>query len=210
MAKTSTLKKEEDPDKIEMIYMDKRSLPNGHYVEDGFESRQVVDIKISRVVTEYRAQILKDENGMRFVAQFPDSISRPIQYGASVKANSVYMSMFQLIPYDRIRMHFSELFDISISAGSLYNFNREVFNALNDFEKLTKFKLAQSELMHVDETGININGTRHWLHGASNSHWSYFYPHEKRGGEEMNHINIIPNFNGVLSPCYKPLPQALL
>ena len=102
----STLRKNEHPDEIEYIHVDKQKLPAGHYTEDGFESRQVVDIKISRVVTEYRAQVLKDEFGNRFVAQFPDSISRPIQYGASVKENAVYMSMFQLIPYDRIRAHF--------------------------------------------------------------------------------------------------------
>ena len=118
------------------------------------------------------------------------------------------MSMFQLIPYDRIRAHFSELFDIPISAGSLYNFNREAFEALSDFDRLVKFKLSQCEMMHVDETGINIGGKRHWLHGASNLHWSYFFPHEKRGCEAMNQINIIPNFNGILShdhwkPYYK-------
>jgi len=204
----STLQKNEHPDEVEYIHIDTQILPVGNYIEDGFESRQVVDIKISRVVTEYRAQILKDEKGNRFVAQFPDSISRPIQYGASVKENSVYMSMFQLIPYERIRTHFAELFDIQISAGSLYNFNREAYDALSEFDKLAKFKLAHSDIMHVDETGINISGKRLWLHGASNLHWSYFYPHEKRGCEAMNEINIIPNFNGVLchdhwKPYYK-------
>jgi len=53
----TTLTPEDNPDKIDEIVIDKRTLPPGNYHEAGYESRQVVDIKISRVVTEYRAQI---------------------------------------------------------------------------------------------------------------------------------------------------------
>ena len=193
---------------MDELIIDKRTLPPGIYHDAGYESRQVVDIKISRFVTEYRAQMLENEHGERFVAQFPAGITRPIQYGGSVKANAVYMSMFQLIPYERIQTHFAELFEIPISAGTVYNFNRNAYQRLNAFDDLVKNKLSHASLMHVDETGINIGGTRMWLHGASNLAWTYFYPHEKRGSEAMDKINIIPNFNGTLchdhwKPYYK-------
>ena len=125
----TTLKPEENPDKVDKIVIDKRTLPPGNYHDAGYESRQVVDIKISRVVTEYRAQVLVNENGERFVAEFPEGVTRSIKYGASVKANAVYMSMFQLIPYERIQTHFAELFEIPISAGTVYNFNRDAISA---------------------------------------------------------------------------------
>jgi RIO-like serine/threonine protein kinase len=38
--------------------------------------RQVVDIKIQRVITEYRAEILEDQNGNQTVADFPDKVKR--------------------------------------------------------------------------------------------------------------------------------------
>ena len=72
----------------------------------GYESRQVFDIEISRVVTEYRAQILEDSKGKRFVATFPDDVAKAVQYGKGVKAHSVYMSQFQLIPYNRVQNYF--------------------------------------------------------------------------------------------------------
>ena len=61
----------------------------------GYESRQIVDIEISRVVTEYRAQTLEDANGKRYTATFPEAVSRPVQYGINVKVHSVYMSQYQ-------------------------------------------------------------------------------------------------------------------
>ena len=51
----TTLKKVDDPDIIEPIQIDRRTLPAGQYHELDYEARQVFDIDISRVVTEYRA-----------------------------------------------------------------------------------------------------------------------------------------------------------
>lgn len=66
-----TLKPVEDPDHIEVISIDRRTLPRGHYHDAGFECRQIIELQIERVVTEYRAQILENENGHRFVAHNP-------------------------------------------------------------------------------------------------------------------------------------------
>ena len=46
------------PDLIKTIKIDRRTIPHGNYKEVGYESRQVIDIKISSITTEYRAQIL--------------------------------------------------------------------------------------------------------------------------------------------------------
>lgn len=59
--------------------------------------------------------------------------------------------------------------------------------------------MIESLLIHSDETGINVNGKRMWLHCAVNERWSYFYPHEKRGSEAMDFIGILPNFTGTLA-----------
>lgn len=204
----TTLKPEENPDKVDEIVIDKRTLPPGNYHEAGYESRQIVDIKICRFITEYLAPVLENEQGERFVAAFPEGVTRPIQYGASVKASAVYMSMFQLIPYERIQTHFAELFEIPISAGSVYNFNRDAYQSMAEFDRLATYKLKHASLIHVDETGINIGGKRMWLHGASNLEWTYFYPHEKRGSEAMDEIGILSDFKGTLchdhwKPYYK-------
>ncbi|MHA2040140.1 MAG: IS66 family transposase [Promethearchaeota archaeon] len=194
----SKLEKTDNPDVINEIEIDRRTLPKGEYKEVGFQSRQVFDIRITKVVTEYRAQILEDQVGNRYVAKFPEHVKSDTQYGEGVKNNAVYMSQYQLLPYKRIQEQFSDQMNLPISTGSIFNFNKEAYDLLEDFEKIAKNQLASSPLLHADETGININKKLHWLHTASNEKWVHFEAHKKRGNEAMDEIGIIPNFNGIL------------
>lgn len=192
------LKKVKDPDVIKTLNIDKRTLPKGAYLDAGYEARQIVDFNISMFITEYRAQVLNDKYGKRYVADFPAHVTRPIQYGPKTKATSVYMSQYQLTPYNRIEDYFSEKVGLNLSAGSIYNFNKEAFELLEAFEKIAKNKLIHSSRVNADETGININGKRLWLHTACNDKWTHFYPHQKRGTEAMSAIGILPKFKGIL------------
>jgi len=192
------LKPISNPNKIKLLSIDKRTLPKDNYKETGFESRQVIDYVVSLEVTEYRAQVLVNEQGKRYVATFPTWVKRPVQYGNKIKATSVYMSQFQLIPYKRIEDYFRDQLGISLSLGSIYNFNQETYELLESFEEIIKQKLIHSKRLNVDETGININGSRLWLHTVCNDKWTYFYPHAKRGREAMDAMAILPYFKGVL------------
>lgn len=193
-----TLKKVGNPDKVEVLKVDWRKYPRSRYKVVGYEARQVFDIKILRIVTEYRAEIGEDAEGNRIVASFPEGVTKAVQYGPDLKAHAVYMSQYQLIPYKRIQEYFEEQLGIPLSEGSLYNFNKEAYETLDPFDGKAKGELAKSEVMHVDETSINKNGDRYWLHSASNSKWTYFFPHERRGTEAMNSIGILPLFRGIL------------
>jgi transposase len=197
-----------DPDHIESISVDRGSLPAGDYRDAGFEVRQVIDLDIGIAVTEYRAQILENQQGKRYVAPFPKGVTRPVQYGGGIKAHSVYMSQFQLIPYNRVEDHFLEQMNLPVSAGSIFNFNQNAYDRLEFFDQWVRKQLVSSSLIHADETGINIGGKRVWLHNASNPAFTYFSPHVKRGGEALDDIGILPQFSGTLchdhwKPYYK-------
>ena len=159
----TTLKKVDDPDSIEPIYIDRRTLTTGRYQEVGYQARQVFDIDISRVVTEYRAQVLEDDNGNRYVAPFPQGVTKAVQYGAGIKAHAVYLSQFQLIPYNRVRDYFADQLHIPISEGAIFNFNKQAYETLDVFETIAKEQLRTSAVAHADETGINKGGDRFWL-----------------------------------------------
>ena len=194
----TTLQAVEEPDIIERLTVDRSSLPEGDYRPAGFEKRQVFDLDIRLVVTEYRAEILADAQGKRYTAAFPPGVSSRVQYGPVIKAHAVYLSQQQLLSYHRVEDYFREQLQIPISAGSLFNFNQEAFERLAAFEPWLRDQLASAEVVHADETGININGQRQWLHCASNDRYTAFFAHPKRGTEAMDAIGILPRFHGLL------------
>jgi len=194
----TTLQTIADPDHVAIIKVDQSTLPKGEYRDVGVETRQVFDIDISRFVTEYQAQILENEQGQRFVAAFPEDVTKAVQYGHQLKAHAVYLSQYQLLPYKRVQEYFADQLNMPLSEGSLYNFNHQAFTQLATFEQTAKDQLAQADVNHADETGININGKRHWLHCTSNDRWTHYFPHQKRGKEAMDEINILPRFQGIL------------
>lgn len=194
----TTLKQINKPDKVKVIKVKRSELPAGNYQQVDFETRQVFDIDISRVVTEYRAEVLEDETGKRYVAPFPEGVTKAVQYGEGIKAHSVYMSQYQLIPYNRIQEYFADQLNIPISEGSIFNFNKHAYGLLAEFENRVQKELTASILAHADETSINIGGKRNWLHCLSNGIWTYFYPHEKRGKDAMDEMGVLPEFDGTL------------
>ena len=126
-----TLEPVDDPDEIEDIALDKRTLPRGKsYRPGGYKARQVINIIISKIITEYRAEILIDDEGNQHIAPFPQGITRPIQYSSSIKAKTTYLLTRQLIPYERIREQFNNEYNIPISTGSICNFNAEAAGLL--------------------------------------------------------------------------------
>lgn len=207
--KGTTLQQTDEPDHIESLPLDRGLLPAGDYKNDTPEKRQVVDIEISVVVTEYQAEVLvNQQNGERFVAPFPKGVNKAVQYGSAVKAHAVYMSQYQLLPYQRIQDYFGQYLNLPLSTGSLFNFNQEAYDALAQFELLSIRQLIRESVVHFDETGINIDKKRQWLHCAASPKWTLFLPHEKRGSDAMNEMAVLPLFKGVAvhdhwKPYYK-------
>ncbi|MFN2332010.1 MAG: DUF6444 domain-containing protein, partial [Halomonas sp.] len=61
-----TLEPVADPDEVVSLRVDRRRLPKGRtYHSVGIETRQVQDIVIQSVVTEYQAEVLEDDWGQR-------------------------------------------------------------------------------------------------------------------------------------------------
>ena len=196
-----TLIKSNEPDDIKTLKVDRQTLPEGStYHPVGTETRQVVDIVFQRHITEYQAEILQDEQGNRYVAPFPEGVTHPVQYGNEIKAHVVYLSQFQLLPYQRIQDYFVSQLDIPLSQGSIANFIQQAASRLDTtgYLQTARQALSDAEVLHADETGVNIAGNRQWLHCASNEKWTYFTVHKKRGFEAMEAADILPYFKGVL------------
>lgn len=69
----------------------------------GSERRQVHNLPPQKIeVVEYQAQTkVCVRCGMKNKAEFPSSISAPVQYGAGIRSIAAYQMGYQLLPYER-------------------------------------------------------------------------------------------------------------
>jgi transposase len=193
-----TLEQTENPDAIIELKVNRDSLPAGHWKHAGYEKRQVFDLKIVKHVTEYRAEILVNETGEKVTAEFPEGLVQKAQYGNGVKAHSVYMSVRQLIPCQRVSEHFAGQMGLPLSCGTVHNFKEEAYSLLEPYEAWVKERIRNSKIIHSDETGMVVEGKLVWLHVASNEQYTLYYAHEKRGKAAMDEMDVLGAEGGVL------------
>ena len=166
---------------------------------ESYEVRQVFDIPpVKLIVTEHRSQIkICPQCGKPNKAVFPESVKYPIQYGPNILASAVYCKNYQFIPYDRICEFFNDIMGIKICPATIIKAERECFENLGEFENLIREKLKDSPVINCDETGMKVEGKRHWLHVASNSKYTCYLVHQKRGSEATDAMGVLPDFKGV-------------
>jgi transposase len=181
------------------------SLENAKIV--GYKRRQVVDLpKGNLEATEHQALIKECSCcGCINEADFPQDVTRPAQYGERIKGLVVYMSQYQLLPYERLVEFLKDIFGCTLSKGTVYNFNKQGFDRLKPVEEQTKELLKSTSVLHSDETGILCDKTLHWLHVASTSLLTYYHVDTKRGKEAMDTMAILPGYKGrVIHDFWKP------
>ena len=166
---------------------------------DANKTRQVFDLPPIKIkVEEHRAQEKSCPHcGKLNQACFPEGVDQPTQYGPRIKAFAVYLNQYQLLPYERTRELFLDLFGTGLSAGTIVNANKTCSGALKPVEEMIKDKITASAVVHFDETGLYTEKDRCWLHVASTEDLTYYECHPKRGKAATDDIDILPGFNGV-------------
>ena len=200
--KGQTLEMVENPDEIEVYTVQECHGCGASLVAENpvkVERRQVHDAEFRIRVTEHRAEHKRCPHcGRVNRAEFPSGVQFPVQYGQNLKALMVYLCVYQLVPYDRIRETFSDIFGRSLSTGTLVNAVQESHRNLVGVEEQIRELLMDAEVLHVDETGMRVTGIRQWLHVASTDFLTWYGHHRKRGKRATDDMQILPRFKGTM------------
>ncbi len=200
--KGQTLEMVDNPDEIEVHPVQVCRGCGASLVAENpvkIERRQVHDTEFRIRVTEHRAEHKWCPHcGQVNRGEFPSDVQFPVQYGPNLKALMVYLCVYQLIPYDRIRETFSDIFGRSVSTGTLVNAVQESYRNLAGVEEQIRELLAGSEVIHVDETGMRVTGIRQWLHVAITDFLTGYGHHKKRGKRATDDMQILPRFKGTM------------
>lgn len=101
-----------------------------------------------------------------------------------------------MLPYARACELLNEIYSESLSPGTLAAMVAECADHLVEPEKAIKAALSESEVLHCDESGLYVEGKRHWVHVASTDQLTHYAVHPKRGSKATDAIGILSSFKG--------------
>jgi transposase len=173
----------------------------------GYIKRQVFDLPAPRlVITEHRAEekcCPACHNKQQ--ASFPDRVNAPVQYGEGFSAWTTYLSVYQLLPLERIGRLFCDLTGYRPSQATLLSQVKKTANALASVIPTIRWHLRSQDVLHTDETGLRLDGKQHWLHTVSNMDWTLLAVHPSRGGKAVEEMGVLSSYKGiVVHDCYPP------
>jgi transposase len=139
-----------------------------HAIEStSFTRRQLVDLPadFSLEYIEHRSHVKTcPQCSLANRGMFPDYLRAPIQYGARIEAMTGYLSVYQYMPYDRIRKLFNHFFGFRISTGTIDTFLNNLSEKATPVYGKIRDMICKSPVVGSDETGCRVNGKNHWFH----------------------------------------------
>jgi transposase len=165
--KGTTLQMSNTPDEIIELnpnYCNKCGC-NLEHEESHFEAkRQEFDIPaIQVIVKEYRRNSKECPNcGHHQEIEFPKRITNNVQYGANVESLVTYLSVYQYLPFKRLKECLKHFFNIDISEGTIDNILRRMAVKAQPIYDKIKGTILQSNQAGSDETSVKVNGKKCW------------------------------------------------
>jgi transposase len=165
----------------------------------GRERRQVVDVPAPRVlVREYQAEQKQCPSCQQItIAAFPAGVQAPVQYGPHVGAMAVYLVQQQLLPLARACEVMEDLLGVHMSEGTIWELIKRCAGQLAPVEQQIKEALMASEVIHQDETGLRVEGKRHWMHVTCTATLTHYHVDTSRGQPALEAIGILAQFMGI-------------
>jgi transposase len=149
-------------------------------------------------VREYRAEQKQCPHCQHITtAPFPEGVQASIQYGPNVGAIAVYLVEQQLLPLARACEVMSDLVGVQMSEGTVCEPIKRCALPLATVALQIKEALKEAEVIHQDETGVSVEGLRHWMHVTCTQQLTHYHIDPSRGQAALSAIGILPQFAGI-------------
>lgn len=153
-------------------------------------TRQVIELPpITPIYEEYRqygCQCPNCQHEQKGV--FPLGVNAPIQYGSSVESLVSYLSVYQYLPFKRLKNFFAQVFSLPLSEGSIDNILERSALKCDGFYQYIKQQIALYPIVGSDETSAKVNGAKWWLWVWQNIQNTFIVASDNRGSATVDSV----------------------
>ena len=151
------------------------------------QSRQVVDIPpIKAIYTQYETFSRVCNCGCQNSADFPQGVRTPISYGENIEALVAYLHARQYIPFARMKETLNDVFGVPISEGGIHCLLQRFAQKTTPIYQMIKQRVEDSKVIGTDETGIKVNGNKHWFWTWQTPSLTFIAHSSNRGSDTIN------------------------
>jgi transposase len=191
--KGKTLKMTATPDKIIELHPNYCRSCGSSLIEvkpTKEQYRQIVDIPpIKAIFTEYQTYSKVCDCGCQSISDFPQGVNTPISYGENIEGLIGYFHSRQYLPFARMQEVFNDVFNIDISEGGIHYVLNRFADKVTPFYELIKQRVANSKVVGADETGVKVNGEKHWYWTWQTPKLTFITHSQNRKGDTVkNHF----------------------
>ena len=152
-----------------------------------YGKRQVIDIPvIKQIVTEHRVYKCTCTCGKVIESDFPAEVDSSVKYGKSIESLVGYLSVRQYLPFKRLQEMLNDIFAVQISEGGIHCLLKRLASKGVDAYEMIRQNVVNSGVIGTDETGVKINGKKHWLWTWQNYRATYIAASDNRGTTTIN------------------------
>ena len=143
---------------------------------------QVADIPpIAPVVTQYNQIEILCSCGTKNIGVLPHGASGVIRIGETIRSFVSYLNAEHHMPYDRLTILFADLFNMTVSEGTIAAILSEAGEKGTPLYQTIKGMVNTTSYRGSDETGVRVNGKTWWEWVWQNTKASYYVIDSSRG-----------------------------
>ncbi len=162
------------------------------------ERRTRIDILFEKVVDHVDAEIkVCPACQQQSRGAFPADLAGPLQYGDGLKAFAIDLMVCQMVAINRVRKLLKAMMGVGLSEATLLKFVLRLHQALEAWETAAIAQILTQPALHVDETSLQVDRKKHWIHVYASGEITLKCLHRNRGKRAIEDIGIIPRYGGV-------------
>lgn len=194
--KGKTLKQTDTPDEIIDIEFNidsckKCGFDISEVLKELQEKRQLLDLDIKDTIakiTEYKSysKTCPKCGYVNHDNDYPNFVAPHISYGKNVMAIVVYLSVVHYLSYKRIAQALKTMYKIDISQGTVDNLIKKASKlSQKEIDKIVS-QLELSDMVGIDETGVKVDGSKHWSWTFQNDNCTLLVHNTSRGAKVID------------------------
>jgi len=169
-----------------------------------YERRTRIDILFEKVVEHVDAEIkLCPACQQQSRGRFPVDLAGPLQYGNGLKAFAIDLMVSQMVALNRVQKLLKSMMGVRLSEATLLKFVLRLHQALEAWEAAAMARILTQPALHVDETSLQVDRKKHWIHVYASGEITLKFLHQNRGKRAIEEIGIIPRYGGaIIHDCW--------